>query len=118
MDAIEQFIDDFVCKIVEICDEPLDGDKTEYITKEVQKKLDTVFANKPDRKYSQISWAVQDVLEEADSLDIAITEEQAENILSEYSERITEAMLEVGWFVIREALLQEHYEKKEAKDAT
>ncbi|MBE0428202.1 MAG: hypothetical protein IBX72_16400 [Nitrospirae bacterium] len=117
MDAIEQVIDDFVCKMVELCEEPLDGDETEHIAEEVREKLDTVFANEPAKRYGQISWSVQDVLEEAESLDIAITEERAEEILSEYAGKITEAMLEAGWFVIREALLQEHYKEKEGKDA-
>lgn len=114
---MESLIDDFVTKIVEICDEPMDGDETEHIANQVRERLDIVFANEPARKYSQISWSAEDVLEEAEFLNITITKEQAEVVLAKGADQILEAMLEAGWFVIRELLLNEYYKEKESGNA-
>ncbi len=111
MEAIEKIIDEFVTKIIEICDLPMDSDNTEHIAKQAQEKLDMVFENCPRKKYSGIYWTVDDVLEEAESLGIFITKGQAEKILEEGADQILDAMLQAGWYVIRELLLNEYYKK-------
>jgi len=89
-------------------EEPLDGDETQEIAQQIQYRLDTLFANEPAKKFAQTSWCVEDVYEEADSIGVQIDEEEAENLLTTYEDKIIDAMVSAGWDVIREALLETH----------
>lgn len=108
-DNISEAIEVFIDKIASNAgNEPLDGDETERITAEVGERLDRFFANEPARKYARVAWSIEDVFSEADSQDIEINEEEAENFLKEGEDVLKEEMIKAGWHVIGQALRKKY----------
>jgi hypothetical protein len=55
-------------------------------------------------EYAGTCWHIDDVMCEAEEMDVEITREEAEELLIEYDNYIVETMVEYGWDVIRSAL--------------
>lgn len=63
------------------------------------------------KDYGIVNWSIEDVLYEADALNIEITQKEALELLEENEGAIKEAMVSSGWVVIQNAL-NELAEKK------
>ncbi len=61
--------------------------------------------------YAYIEWAVEDVMEKADELEIEITEEDAEKLLVREERHIEDAMVAAGWDILEGALIMARAEK-------
>ena len=59
-----------------------------------------------EKSYGGVSWNVEDVLSEADSLNLDITQKEAKELLEENEDHIKDAMVSAGWIVIKNALTE------------
>lgn len=104
-DKLSNAIDRFIDEVALIAgNEPLDGDETEKITKEIGRRLDKFFANEPSEKFALVYWTVDDIYEEADAHGIEINEEEAKALIDEIEESLKEEMIKAGWHLISEVL--------------
>jgi hypothetical protein len=112
-------INDFVSKIARLSgDDPLDGDKTAKIVYKLHDKLDRFYGNEPAEKFAHVSWTIGDIFEEADSLDVPLCAEEAEEFIKSHEDDIKESMIKAGWNVISNALQQrKKHEKKECENS-
>jgi len=55
---------------------------------------------------ASVSWGVDDILDEAAQMEIAISEEQAEALLQDCKKQLVEAMTQAGWHVIEARLAE------------
>lgn len=56
------------------------------------------------KRCPSVSWTHLDVIEEANSKGIEMSEKEAESLLEEIGDSLVENMLSVGWHVIGEAI--------------
>ena len=57
-----------------------------------------------NKDYGIVTWNIEDVLSEADALNLNITQKEAVELLEENEDHIKEAMVSAGWIVIQNAL--------------
>ena len=57
-----------------------------------------------NKDYGAVAWNIEDVLSEADALNLNITQKEAVELLEENEDHIKEAMVSAGWIVIQNAL--------------
>ncbi|HHT9124199.1 MAG TPA: hypothetical protein ACFYD6_00095 [Candidatus Brocadiia bacterium] len=58
------------------------------------------------KTYANVSWIVDDVIENSRQFGIRITRDDAKKVLVHEERRIADAMVEAGWGVIEYALLR------------
>ena len=59
-----------------------------------------------NKDYGTVTWSIEDVLSEADALNLDITQKEAVELLEENEDHIKEAMVSAGWIVIQNALAE------------
>ena len=60
----------------------------------------------PKQNYANVSWSVDDVIENTKQFGIQITKDDAEKVLAIKERRIIDAMVEAGWLIIEDALME------------
>ncbi|HHT9120975.1 MAG TPA: hypothetical protein ACFYD3_10600 [Candidatus Hypogeohydataceae bacterium YC41] len=58
------------------------------------------------QNYAQVCWIADDVVENCKQFGIRITKNDAKKVLAQEERHIVDAMVEAGWQVIEDALLQ------------
>ena len=56
--------------------------------------------------YANVEWTVNDVMENSKQFGIQITKADAEKVLKIEEGRIIDAMVEAGWLIIEDALME------------
>ena len=70
-----------------------------------------------NKDYGIVTWNIEDVLSEADALNLNITQKEAVELLEENEDHIKEAMVSAGWIVIQNALSdKKKLRQRESKD--
>ena len=58
------------------------------------------------QSYANVEWTVDDVIENCEQFEIQVTKDTAKKVLAHAERDIVDAMVEAGWQVIEDALLE------------